>query len=140
LASPNHERNGDFAKGNKAAVGYGRPRKSRSINDYLRRALAETPTPEAVRFLCDTFGVPPDMRMDIETSENVEECITRIILWRAQTGDMEAFKEIFDRRDPKPRRLEVTGRDGGPIAALTAEVSPDEAARVYHAALDTPEE
>lgn len=45
-------------------------------------------------------------------------------LQQAFAGNSDAIADFLDRANPKPRRMEVTGADGGPVRAAIAAVAP----------------
>ena len=72
--------------------------------------------------------VDPKRRMT-NTHKIVEKLVSL-----AAVGDLTAIKDIFDRIEGKPAQSitqEIVGKDGGPIRTITANMSIEEAERVY---------
>lgn len=115
----------------------GRPKRrsfSEDAYDILMADLDETDRTELAKLL----------RVEIDDLGKVDtqRFIAAVMVSRAKRGDMDAFREIFDRRDPKPRRVEISGRGGAPIAAAIAagRLSETEAADVYRSLIEGGEE
>ena len=75
----------NFTNGNKAAVGYGRPKGSKSMSTVMRKMLYESTWPSN-----DGKGKP------------TAEVACLAILEKAIGGDVSAFREVRDTADGKP--------------------------------------
>jgi hypothetical protein len=66
------------------------------------------------------------------------EAMCLVFVEKALAGSFEAFREIGDRVDPKPRRVEITGREGAPVttAIIARSMSNEEAADAYRQMLE----
>ena len=85
--------------------------------------------------------MPEDMRAELLALPDRLELCAALYGWAACGGDKEAFKEVFDRLAPKPRRLEHSGPGGEPIrtasVAAVASVDGDDAREFYMGLLAT---
>ncbi len=91
--------------------------------------------------ICGILDLDPEKPVDLRKLENLtlQQTAAAMLFVRAlRDGNMTAFTEIFDRLDQKPKRVEVTGRDGGPIQAQVAasDLSDDDAAAIYKRLID----
>jgi len=113
-----------------------RPHKQ-TFTRVFDRILGEGLTPGERDKFTKRFGSPKGFdRLDVASKM---ELICRIMVDRVLFGgSLEAFREVADRVDPKPRRVELTGRDGTPVLtrALTADVPEAEAAALYRALVE----
>lgn len=130
--------NGTFGPGGPG--GPGRRKGSRSLNDAFRRILRDNPNIDVITQACETFGIPASVQLELELCDDQMEALAQICIYRAFTGSWEAFREVMDRQDPKPRVSQLQGPGGGPIplAALTASVGAEGAQAAYAALLEAP--
>lgn len=101
----------------------GRPKGSRSLSQTLFKLLGEAPTSGELDAMFKELQIPDDLQMEIETSGDRQTAFARALLFRALCGHWSAIHEIFDRLDPKPRAIELSGRDGGPIQTAGFEIA-----------------
>jgi hypothetical protein len=112
-------------------------RRRRAGEAIFRAYFAQRPSEVQRAALAVTLGVSTDDVPDYF------ETLQDLLVWglgeMAVRGNQWALAEILDRIAPKPRRMEVSGPDGGPLRAhLTASApSSEEAAeaRAYYDAL-----
>lgn len=70
----------------------------------------------------------------------IESAIVTKVCQMAMNGEMSAVNFVADRVEGKPTQaIELTGRDGGPIAHIGVELTPSDAARLYANTLSDPE-
>jgi hypothetical protein len=88
----------------------------------------------ADRLLRERHLSPPEFKLAPGKKLRREEIVMRKLVLAAEAGDVEATRILFDRKWPKPQRVEVTGANGGPIESLSAVatfiLAPEAAARV----------
>ncbi|MHA2054873.1 MAG: DUF5681 domain-containing protein [Candidatus Hodarchaeales archaeon] len=114
----------------------GRPKK-RKLGTVFAEVLARSLTPRQRRAIEKKLG--GGKIEDFEEGDPTRmEALCVLIVERALRGSFEAFREIGDRVDPKPRRLEVSGRDGAPVAAavIARGMSNEEASDAYQSLID----
>ncbi len=137
---PLRDERGRLLPGHGGLPGAGRPKGSRSLNDDLRRILQEDPEVSVIEKLCEAYDLGDDVRAQLELCGDKLEAIALLTAHRALHGSLDAFKEIFDRLEPKARRNELSGPGGGPIpvAGAVANLSDNEAEARYHALVAGP--
>jgi len=107
----------------------GRP-KRKTFAEVFYAVLQEKLTAKQRREFEKKYGG----KLENLTSATKMEVLARVIIDNALRANLDAFREIGDRLDPKRKRVEITGRDGEPVtsAQITSEMSPEDAARIYH--------
>lgn len=96
----------------------GRPKGLRTLTEDLHRVLGEPATADELDALYQALEIPPGLQSLIDFAADRQEAFARALAFRALTGHWQAIDEVFGRLDPKPRAIELSGRDGGPITGL----------------------
>ena len=117
--------------------GPGRPKGSKSLSDALRRRLKAGLGEDELVKMMEVFDLTDAQREMLNSMENRLDVLAELLILRALSGNLDTFKEIFDRLDPKPRRTEISGPGGGPVRSIAApvDIGEAEAERAYHDAL-----
>lgn len=120
--------------------GPGRKKATKSFNEALRKRLAMPLSEAHLTKLCQTFDIDGEDLQRLAQAENRMDAMAELIISRALDGNMETFKEVFDRVSPKKAALQVTGTGDGPIRVVTkgGSLSEREAADAYWAAVSDP--
>lgn len=112
----------------------GKPKGARSLSVDLHRVLRELATGDELQAMFDALDIPAGLQIMIENSQDRQEAFARALVFRALTGHWNALEEIFGRLDPKPKAIELSGRDGGPIQSAGVVLSgaaPEDAQAAY---------
>ncbi len=114
-------------------------KKGRLLSEDLR-TLLKYGVPEAwQKDVAALLGVKPAQLKGLRIQELVAAVLVRQAVVDGERG---AMQEIYDRLDPKPKRIEISGRDGTPVRAtlLAAKMTEEEAASGYRALLEGDDE
>lgn len=128
---------GRFLPGNEAGKGHGRPKGAKSLSDTFRHMLESEPPPGLVEMAkartVQRFNLgelPPDLDLMFDMAPTVRDLLACLRVVEA-TENLDSFREIGDRLDPKPRRNELSGPGGEPIRYVP--VDSDDAEAIYNA-------
>lgn len=121
------------AKGHPGYPNAGRPKKPTLRGMLTEHAHSEAP-PAVRRAAAKVLGLTPgDLR-----GITFLEAMAAVALGKAGGGDGEFWREVGDRLDPKPRRVEISSPGGGPLDVamrVGRELSEAEASDLYRRAL-----
>lgn len=118
----------------------GRPKRRTLTEDLAEIGRHGTPK-EWLRDAATALGLDPDSPEGAKTLEGltIQQAFAASLYRRAlRDGNLGAAAEIFDRLDPKPKRVEISGRDGAPIQGHVAvsDLSDEDAAVIYKQLVD----
>ena len=113
----------------------GRPRKKK-FSEVVAAVLERSLTKAQLRKIEKRIGGKLSELQEGDTSRI--EALAVVFVEQALAGSLESFREIADRVDPKPRRLEISGRDGAPVATaiIARGMTDEEAAAAYQSMID----
>lgn len=108
----------------------GRP-KRKTVSELTYDALQAKAPVKLRRDAAKVIGCDPEALRGLSIIE-----LTAATLAARGVLDLEAFREVHDRLDPKPRRVEVGGPDGGAVEVRLgrADLTEEEAEDVYRRA------
>lgn len=108
---PDRDARGRFLPGQSGNPA-GRPPGRGALTRAWIGQLGEAPTDQQYAQAAATAGLEPG---EVPRQETVADLLAWLRTWEALRGNLDSFREIGDRVDPKPRRVEVSGPGGGPL-------------------------
>ena len=100
----------------------GRPKSGGPFTRRFRHILEQPATPDLCEAAADVLGLtdPGEITALIEKFPTFGDLLAHCTARRALHGQVDFMREIGDRVDPKPRRIEVSGPGGGPVRGAIA--------------------
>lgn len=114
-------------------------KKGRRLTDVLREVGERPATAEQAAQAARWLEVEVEGLVEIfPHGFTIQDFIGLRTMVEAASGNIELFREAFDRRDPKPRRVELTGAEGRPVAVaqVRGKMSDRDASDLYRALVD----
>ena len=102
----------------------GKPPGGGPLTRRWRLIMEMPPGEEHIKEAAKTLGVETQTLVFYQT---IGDLIAHVIMVQALRGSIESLREVGDRIDPKPKRIEISGPGGGPVrGAVTGAQSDDE--------------
>ncbi len=135
------DKKGRIVAGSGALNPGGRPKGGGPLTKRFRGLLEDPPTPDLCEAAADVLGLtnPDEIAALCVRFPTFGDLLAHVCARRALHGSVEFLRELGDRVDPKPRRIEVSGPGGGPVrGAISGAQNEDEreAAGDYFESLD----